>query len=796
MIIYSEPKDRFHRDVGSNRIADRIERRLRSRGRRRVGRSEVRSWQNSMLYVDRVLDDDAIPADARVSIEYTIPQTSKRIDVIVSGRDEDRRESAVIIELKQWESAATTPKDAIVSTWLGGGNRETEHPSYQAWTYAALLRDFNETVQQDDVQLAPCAYLHNCQNPEGILDEFYREHLERAPVFLRPDAERLQAFIRKYVRYGDSRELLFRIDQGRIRPSKSLADALVSMLNGNQEFLLIDDQKLVYETALALADEATPEAKRVLIVEGGPGTGKSVVAINLLVEMTARGMVTQYVSRNAAPREVYAARLTGTLKKTHISNLFRGSGGFTETEPDTFDALIVDEAHRLTEKSGFYGNLGVHQIRELISAAKLCVFFIDEDQRVTIKDVGTTQDIEDWARRLKADVRLLELASQFRCSGSDGYLGWLDNTLQIRETANPDLEGIDYDLRVFDTPGELRDAIYERNRESGRARLVAGYCWDWKSKKNPETYDIEFPDSDFRMRWNLDDHGSLWIEMPESIREVGCIHTCQGLELEYVGVIIGPDLVVRDGRVLTDASKRAGRDKTVHGLKRIRKQDPIRADELADRVIKNTYRTLMTRGQRGCFIYCTDPETREYFRSFVSPAAAIEDEPSKTWLSALPLEVLDPNHVEPYVNAVPLYDLQVAAGAFAQQQTPDEHTWVKLPPEFAPREGMFVAQVVGDSMNRRIPNGAWCLFRADPGGSRNGKIVVVQHRSIQDPEFGVGLTVKRYESTKMPADGDSWQHERIVLHPDSTREGYASIILEPDDAQDLRVVGELVAVLA
>lgn len=794
MIIYSEPKARFQADVSSNRIADRIHKLLREKARRSVGKAEARSWRNSMLYVRNVLDDDEIPEDAQVSIEYTIPQTAKRIDVIVSGQDERRRETAIIIELKQWETAAKTSKDAIVSTFLGGAVRETEHPSYQAWTYAALLRDFNETVQTEDIRLVPCTYLHNCKSSEGLLDPFYSEHLEQAPAFLRGDMERLRSFIKQYVKHGDDRDLMFRIEQGRIRPSKSLADSLLSMLKGNREFLLIDDQKLVYETALALANEGRSGPKRVLIVEGGPGTGKSVVAINLLVELTGRQLVTQYVSRNAAPRAVYEAKLTGTFRKTRIANMFRGSGGFTEGEPDTFDALIVDEAHRLNEKSGLYKNLGANQIKELINAARMTVFFVDEDQRVTIRDIGTKSEIKRWAIELGAETTELELASQFRCNGSDGYLGWVDHALQIRPTANTDLDGIDYEFAVCESPSDLRDRIFELNHEANKARLVAGYCWDWKSKKDSNAIDIEFPDTDFRMRWNLDTDGSLWIVMPESVNEVGCIHTCQGLELDYVGVIVGPDLVVRDGAVTTDACQRSRYDSSVRGLKKLGKADPTRARELGELVIKNTYRTLMTRGQKGCFIYCTDPETQEYFRSFAhshpggTPARALR-------YTGLPLEIVDESAVDPYVNSVPVFDLRIAAGNFSEPRAADDCDWVALPEPFVAKEGYFVAQVVGESMNRRITNGSWCLFRADPGGSRNGKIVVVQHRTIQDPDLSGGLTIKRYESSRSEHGDGTWSHERIVLKPDSTNEGFREIVLNAGEFEELRVLGELVAVL-
>lgn len=390
------------------------------------------------------------------------------------------------------------------------------------------------------------------------------------------------------------------------------------MLKGNEEFVMIEDQKIVYETALSLTRTATKEKKNVLIVEGGPGTGKSVVAINLLVAITKAGMNTQYVTKNAAPRGVFEAKLAGTLKKTEISNLFTGSGSFIGVGLNTFDALIVDEAHRLNEKSGMFKNLGENQVKEIIDAAKSSIFFIDEDQRVTWQDIGKKEEIEKWAAKAGAKVQYLRLESQFRCNGSDGYLSWLDNALQISETANTTLDGSNYDFRIVDSPNELRDLIFEKNKENNKARLVAGYCWDWVSRKNKSANDVVIAEHNFGMQWNLATDGNLWIMAPESVNQIGCIHTCQGLEVDYVGVIIGPDLIVRDGRVITDPDKRARTDASLKGYRSALRENPEETKKKAEAIIKNTYRTLMTRGMRGCLVYFTDEDTAKYFRDMTS----------------------------------------------------------------------------------------------------------------------------------------------------------------------------------
>ena len=557
MIVYSANKTQFLNDVLTNDIEGIVLKNVKQKLNRGVGIAEIRSWAASLVYMDRIMQDQDIPVDCGIAIEYQIPQTGKRIDFIISGQDENNRDSVLLVELKQWSEAKLTNKDSIVETYVGGRIGEHTHPSYQAWSYATLLQGFNEVIYTENIQLHPCAYLHNYIDDNVIKNDFYSEYIQKAPVFLKSDALKLREFIKSHVKYGDRSNILYRIENGKIRPSKMLADSIGKMIKGNQEFVMIDDQKVVYENALALAKKASLTNKQVLIVQGGPGTGKSVVAINLLVELTKTGLLAHYVSKNAAPRAVYESRLTGSLRPTIIRNLFKGSGAFIDTPENEYDALIIDEAHRLNKHSGLYGNLGENQIKEIISASKFCIFFIDEDQRVTLKDIGQKCEIELWAHKLGAGVTEMELNSQFRCNGSDGYLAWLDKILQIKETANEDLGDIEYDFKVVDSPSELRDIIFNKNEINNRSRLVAGYCWKWPSKKDASKYDIEFPEYDFKMKWNLTEDGSTWIISPKSVNEIGCIHTCQGLEVDYVGVIIGEDLTVRNGQVITDVSKRA-----------------------------------------------------------------------------------------------------------------------------------------------------------------------------------------------------------------------------------------------
>lgn len=499
------------------------------------------------------------------------------------------------------------------------GPVETTHPSYQAWSYASLIKDYNETVQQEDIGLYPCTYLHNYivdYDSDPLLDNIYHYYVDKAPIFAKGDAKKLRTFIKKHIKYGDNKEALYKIEKGRIRPSKSLQDSLNSMLQGNEEFIMIDEQKVVYEEALRLANESQrTKTKQTLIVKGGPGTGKSVLAINLLVELTNKGLVAQYVTRNAAPRNIYSTKLKQDFRKTHIDNLFKGSGSYVDVPQDEFDVLIIDEAHRLNEKSGLFQNLGENQIKELINAAKTTIFFIDENQRVTLKDIGSIDLIQQFSNELESNTTIKELVSQFRCNGSDGYLAWIDDVLQIRETANTNYIGKDYDFRVYDDPNDLFKEIYRLNKNQNKSRMLAGYCWEWPTKTRAKTDipDVIIPEHGFEMSWNLG-NTDTWAIDEESVNEIGCIHTSQGLEFDYIGVIIGNDLIYRNGRVVTNHEGRARTDRSLFGIKKMFREDPDKATRLSDEIIRNTYRTLLTRGQKGCFIYCTDQALSDYFK--------------------------------------------------------------------------------------------------------------------------------------------------------------------------------------
>lgn len=353
--------------------------------------------------------------------------------------------------------------------------------------------------------------------------------------------------------------------------------------------------------------------KRTILIQGGPGTGKSVLAVNLLMHFITCACNAAYVTKNSAPRQAFLSILSGNKAENvaEICQLFRSPFGLSQVPPNSYDCLIVDEAHRLVKK--MYGDWnGENQVKECIDASLLSIFMLDEDQAVTTKDIGSVEEISKWCKALGSTIIMREetkLVSQFRCNGSDAYIQFIDNLLQRgEETVNVPLSELNYEFRIFDDASQMREALREKNAVDNKARMVAGYCYDWNVKNRRGDVDIILPGG-FEAKWNLE-NDKIWAINPRSFEEVGCIHTAQGLEFDYVGVLIGKDLTYDNatGRVLTDKTAISKDDKS-SGIRGA-------SDEEASRLILNTYKTLLTRGQKGCYVYCEDDALREYMKSF------------------------------------------------------------------------------------------------------------------------------------------------------------------------------------
>ncbi len=621
MIVYNANKQTFVQDVRSGVIATKILNLIREKGLNAGQDREFASWHNSMKFMRDIVDDSEIDDDVQIAIEYNIPQTSKRVDFIIVGADEKDRENIVIVELKQWSKAEVVDDDMhfSVRTYVANDKRIVCHPSYQAYSYSRFLNNYSQAIHDRNIHLIPCAYLHNYlpAYKSALSAEIYKEWYTTAPFFIMDEVQQFNEFVKEFVTKKSAHgDLLYQIENGRIRPTKSLQDALATMVRGTPVFDLLDEQAVCYDMCIrTMLQCLKDQKKRTILVQGGPGTGKSVLAVNLLMHFITSACNAAYVTKNSAPRQAFLSILSQNKAENiaEISQLFRSPFGLASVPANSYDCLIVDEAHRLVKK--MYGDWnGENQVKECINASLLTVFLLDEDQAVTTKDIGSVQEISKWCEELGSTIIMREetkLTSQFRCNGSDAYIQFIDNLLQRKEEsiAVP-LSELNYDFRLFDDASQMRDALREKNAINNKARMVAGYCYDWNVKNRRGDVDIELPGG-FQAKWNLA-NDKIWAINPRSFEEVGCIHTAQGLEFDYVGVLIGKDLTYdkSSGRIVTNKSAISTDDKS-SGIRGASEED-------ARRLILNTYKTLLTRGQKGCYVYCEDEALREYFKKMLA----------------------------------------------------------------------------------------------------------------------------------------------------------------------------------
>ena len=618
MIVYNDIKRQFVNDVKDNSIADKILDAIKMRGLNAGHEKEYSSWQNSMQFMRNIVDDSEIDDEVRICIEYNIPLTSKRVDFIIAGADKAGNENIVIVELKQWQKAEVVADDMhyCVKTFIANTDRIVCHPSYQAYSYSCFLKNYSQSLTDESINLVPCAYLHNYQ-PEyrqTLSNPIYKEWFEVAPFFIKNEVAVFSDFVKKYITKKSSKgDLLYLIDHGRLRPTKALQDSLASMVKGNKEFMLLDEQAVCFDMCLKTMSQCLKDRKkRTIIIQGGPGTGKSVLAINLLMEYINQSLNVSYVTKNSAPRQAFLNLLTrgNAMRQTEIQQLFRSPFGLSNCDENGYDCLIVDEAHRLVKK--MYGDWsGENQVKECINASLLSIFLLDEDQAVTTKDIGSIKEIQYWCKELGSRLIITDetkLVSQFRCNGSDAYIQFIDDLLQrLPETVHVDLSELNFDFKVFDDPNEMREALRDKNQINNKSRMVAGYCYDWNVKHRRGDWDIMLGDN-FKAKWNLE-NDKVWAINPSSFEEVGCIHTAQGLEFDYVGVFIGKDLIYNPTTRRIESNKEAiSKDDKSSGIRSAKQ-------EKAHQLILNTYKTLLTRGQKGRYIYCEDPELRKYIKS-------------------------------------------------------------------------------------------------------------------------------------------------------------------------------------
>jgi uncharacterized protein len=618
MRLYAGTSQQFLQDTVQNQIAEKLRLAFFNYFRYYPSPGEINSWKNSLRAVSLVFQYANL-TDQGIILEYQLPLTSRRLDCLICGKDTTTKDNAVIIELKQWDKCEDASGENEVTTWVGG-KREMLHPSVQVGRYKMYLEDTHTAfhADADPIILNACTYLHNYNyySDDVLFSEKFKTALENYPLFTADDVNKLKNYLSVRLERGDGIDVLKRIEESKYRPSKKLMDHVGNIIKGKSEYVLLDEQQIVYDKVLSYAKEGFHDKqKTVIVVRGGPGTGKSVIAINLMADLLLKGYNAQYATGSRAFTETLR-RIIGPRGAAQ----FKYFNSYSEAENNTIDILIADEAHRLrvTSNSRFTPKrkrLDIPQIEELINASKVATFFIDDDQVVRPGEIGSVQYIKEYATKNKCKIFEYELEAQFRCNGSDAFVNWINNTLGIKRTANVIWEQHEeFDFEIFDSPAELENAIRDKVKAGHTGRVTAGFCWDWSNPNPDGTLKDDVTIGDYRRPWNAKPEArilapeipksNVWAYDPNGIDQIGCIYTAQGFEFDYVGVIFGNDLVYNFDEQAWKGHPENSADNVVKRSK----------DKFID-LAKNTYRVLLSRGMKGCYVYFMDKDTERFFKS-------------------------------------------------------------------------------------------------------------------------------------------------------------------------------------
>ena len=583
----------------------------------RPSHNEVMSWQNSLKELGELLRSVDF-SNQGIKLEYFIPLSSLRIDVLLTGINSNDEQQAVLIELKQWQTSFPSMMANEVKTALGGGLRDILHPSVQVDSYKNYLQGFLEIFYRKvgNVKLDSCVYLHNYvfETNDPILDEKFNDYLLSSPIYSKDDRYSLSYYLKDKLGHGSGKEVLEKINKSNVRPSKKLLDEASKIIKNNNSYVLIEDQRIVFDHVMAIIRNGLHhKRKQVLIIKGGPGTGKSLIAINLLAELSKLGKWAEYVTGSAAFTQSYKKAIGNGA-----SNLFKYTNNYVNIQNQVRDCLIIDEAHRIREKAPFGSYMskvysGKLQIEEIIDACNIAVFFIDDDQVVLPDEVGNSSYIRKHAERLGCNVWEEELKVQFRCAGNDGFIKWVENTFAIRETANVMLEPSDsFEFKIFDNPQSMEDELRSRIEKGYSGRMVSGFSFPWS--KEVGALDVSI--GDYQRPWNLREArdgnpaSNLWAYNEKGFGQVGCVYSAQGFEFDYIGVIIGNDIIY-------DINTQSWVSMKINHKGNMISQPKLKAmsDEKYQSIVKNIYRVLLSRGMKGCYIYFMDKDTENFVKT-------------------------------------------------------------------------------------------------------------------------------------------------------------------------------------
>lgn len=820
--------------------------------------SEKSSWEANAAKIVNLLELANVPDDVYVAFEYKSPLAG-RVDCMLFALGRDDKKHVIHIELKQWsnDSVSQIFDTGVfkVEAFVGGDYKILPHPSQQALGYQHNIENYIDAVTKSDTLLEGHAYCYNYSyngRPNDLFAAQYHPVMKICPLHGGDQVKDFASDLHELLSGGEGAKVFEEFISCPVRPTKNLMDCAANMLKGRREFVLMEDQLTSANTIFGMVEKVlkNPTKKMALIVRGGPGTGKTVIALQVIAELARKykGIKAFFTTRSGALRDT----LQEKLKNISVGGTGSASGlirTIFDFRPANFaegevDVLLVDEAHRICKSANFMTDKGdvytfLPQTLSLLYTAKVCVFFIDDNQGVKPTEIGKSSVLEYSARNYakllaieiekyrkvlakgketrtfpltdinsqvkEIEVHSIELKTQFRCNGSDNYLDWIDDLIYKDEAtvnANGVAFGDEYQFEVIDSPRELELKIRSLNNPADNprqvARLVAGWCWNWsKTLQSNGDLQHDVKIGDWSMPWETNTGtggrmarkpfrdlyaptANLWASHPMGINQIGCIFSAQGFEVDYVGVIMGPDITYDQHRHCIAAIPG-------HTL-------GVKVSKDFETHIRNIYRVLLSRGRKGCFVYCCNKALAEYLKRMTPKdknirVAISESNENRT---VIVHHYLDDKLK--YTGWLPYYEMRAACGYFGEGELVEEKGWIKVDGLGHLNRNMFIVRAAGHSMEPKINDGDFCVFQASPAGSRDGKILLVQHRSFFDVENGGAYSIKKYSSQKIYNSNGEWSHEKIVLLPLNKK--YAKITIENNDDNEFRVVGEFIKVLA
>ncbi|GAA3007076.1 DUF2075 domain-containing protein [Streptosporangium longisporum] len=603
--------------VAERRLSEVIAEHLRRTARINPSDAERRSWDRSLPVLARDLVDAGLGA-VEMLVEYRLPLTSKRADVVLAGVDRRTGDDAyLVVELKQWSQAELFEDDPNL-VLVGGVAGPRLHPALQVQTYCDYIVDFVGALEGRDDAVRGVAYLHNAADPD-VEDLYGEARSERSRLFTKSRRGAFLDHLRERFAPESGAAAADRFLNSAIRPSKQLLALAAREIREREQFVLLDEQRLAYEIVLNTVGRARrADTKEVVVVTGGPGSGKSVIALSLLGELSRQGRAVLHATGSRSFTETLR-RVPGK-GSTAVKSLFKYFNSFTSAGRNDLDVLVCDEAHRIRETSqNRYTPARLRsdrrQIDELIDAARVPVFLLDEHQVVRPGESGTVAEIRAHAEGRGFRVHEIALDEQFRCGGSRAYEEWVLRLLGLQDGGPAPWLGDDhFAVSAARSPQELETLLRAKLDEGRSARMTAGFCWPWSEPAKDGTLVHDIRLDGWSRPWNVKGDravgeapaSALWATQKGGFEQVGCVYTAQGFEYDWNGVIIGSDLVYRDGRLVTVRS--ASKDPALtRGT----------TDEQADRLIRNTYKVLLTRGMAGTYVWSVDARTQEFIEELM-----------------------------------------------------------------------------------------------------------------------------------------------------------------------------------